>query len=212
MDSPLTISERFFEEFCRRASIRCERLIPDSKTKTPDYEIFLNDQPVIVEIKEIDRVKREPNGTYKLIVGDAARGAIREANRQIRAKTKGLAPGMVVLFEEEWMQVTPVNLRHAMYGEHTVDLHVPQDHRQSPRIIGHRMGGHRQMSPANNTSTSAVAILERERNGTLSLSVFHNRHTKQRIPTPCLAAYGIPQFILPKDYTGIPEWELVTEP
>ena len=47
-----TISEEQFEAFCQSRGIPLER-IPESDTRTPDYQIAIESERVIVEIKEI---------------------------------------------------------------------------------------------------------------------------------------------------------------
>src|SRR5215216_1898358 len=51
-----TISEMLFERFCTDTGIPFVRLEPDSSSgqRTPDYEIHLQEPPVLVEVKQID--------------------------------------------------------------------------------------------------------------------------------------------------------------
>jgi hypothetical protein len=53
-----TISEREFEAFCTTRSIPFERIQETSK-RTPDYELVLGSDRVVVEIKEADRNPEE---------------------------------------------------------------------------------------------------------------------------------------------------------
>ncbi|MGV8932127.1 MAG: hypothetical protein ACOH1R_08505 [Luteimonas sp.] len=209
----MTLSEELFAEFCRRAQIRCER-IPTEAGRTPDYDIFLGDLLVVAEVKEVDPPPRGPTGVYSFTIGKAIRHDLKKAGRQIKARAQDAAPGMVVLFEEQWQQVGAAQIRHAMYGAHTVDLHVPTDRSEAPRFIGHRLGGQRQTTEEHNTSISAVAHLDREGVDGLTLTVYHNRYARLPIERERFARYGIRQFELPEvEGYGIPDWtEVGIEP
>lgn len=202
----MTLSEELFEELCRRAAIRFER-IPTEAGKTPDYDIFLGDLRVVTEVKEVDPPARGPGGVWTFKIGQAIRHDLKKAGTQIRARAQHRAPGMVVLFEEQWHQVGAAPIRHAMYGAHTVDLAVPADRSQTPRFIGHRLGGQRQTTEQHNTSISAVAHLDREGTDGITLTVYHNRYARLPIAPERFAHYGIHQFELPEvERYGIPEW------
>jgi hypothetical protein len=53
-----TMSEQFFEDYCARRGIVCQR-VPECETQTPDYELVFGDVRVIVEVKEITPNKEE---------------------------------------------------------------------------------------------------------------------------------------------------------
>jgi hypothetical protein len=207
--SMLTISEQLFEEFCRRVKIRCER-VPEGDARTPDYDVFLDGLRVVVEIKEIDLPVPDSNGVTGFTVGQAARNAIKKASKQIKARADHRVPGVIVLFEERWMQLESHNILHAMYGAHTVDIAVPQDMSVAPTIRGHRLGAGRQMTEEQNTSIGAVAHLECLPSDGISLTVYHNRYARLPIAPERFAAYGIKQYVLPEaDGYGLPEWHEV---
>ena len=202
----MTISEELFEEFCRRAQIRCER-VPTAAGRTPDYDIFLGDLRVATEVKEVDPPPRGPAGVYSFTVGKVIRHDLKKAGPQIKARAQDRAPGMVVLFEEQWQQVGAAQIRHAMYGAHTVDLSVPADRSLSPRVLGHRLGGQRQTTEQHNTSISAVGHLDREGRDGITQTVYHNRYARLAIAHERFARHGIRQFELPKvEGYGIPDW------
>lgn len=202
----MTLSENLFAEFCRRAQIRCER-IPTEAGRTPDYDIFLGDLRVVTEVKEVAPTPRGPTGVYGFTIGKAIRHDLKKAGPQIKARAQDRAPGMVVLFEEQWQQVGAAPIRHAMYGAHTVDLSVSADRSRSPSFVGQRLGGQRQTTERHNTSISAVAHLDREGADGLTLIVYHNRYARLPIEHERFARYGIRQFELPEvGGYGIPDW------
>ncbi len=204
-----TLSEQLFAEFCRRAQIRCER-IPTEAGRTPDYDIFLGDLRVVTEIKEIDPPARGPTGVVTFTVGDAIREDLKKGGKQIKARAKHEASGMLVLFEEKREQVGAFQIARAMYGAHTVDLAVPADRSRLPSFLGHRLGAGQQTTKQHNTSISAVAHLDREGRDGITLAVYHNRYARLPIEHERFARYGIRQFELPEvEGYGIPDWKEV---
>jgi hypothetical protein len=53
MKTSRTFAEYLFERYCDEHGIACAR-IPETTTKTPDYELFPTSSPVVVEIKDIE--------------------------------------------------------------------------------------------------------------------------------------------------------------
>jgi hypothetical protein len=53
-----TKSEEFFEQYCTSKGITWEK-ITETVTRTPDYELTISDQKIIVEVKEIAANKEE---------------------------------------------------------------------------------------------------------------------------------------------------------
>ncbi len=53
-----TQSEKWFEDYCAKVGLISTR-IPEGSIRTPDYELTIDSQPVIVEVKEILRSPKE---------------------------------------------------------------------------------------------------------------------------------------------------------
>jgi hypothetical protein len=53
-----TKSEQWFEDYCANSGISCIRISVEN-SRTPDYEITIDGQLIIVEVKEIPRNKEE---------------------------------------------------------------------------------------------------------------------------------------------------------
>lgn len=53
-----TASESYFENLCTDLGISFRR-IPESMSKTPDYELIIDEQTIVTEVKEMDRNKVE---------------------------------------------------------------------------------------------------------------------------------------------------------
>lgn len=203
----MTLSEDLFEEFCRRTALQFER-VPTAAGRTPDYDIFLGDLRVVVEIKEVDPPQRDASGVSSFTIGKAIRHHLMKAGKQIKARAQHQTPGMVVLFEEQSMQIGATQIRHAMYGAHTVDIAVPVDRNLAPKFIGHRLGGKRQTTEQHNTSIGSVAHLDRVGHDGISLTVYHNRYARLPIAPERFSACGVRQYTLPEvEGYGIPDWE-----
>ena len=102
-----TQSEKWFEEFCGKARIAYKR-IAEGKCKTPDYELTIDGQCIIVEVKEITRNKGERESDRLLSArgygevlcntpGDRVRKKIADSSPQIKALAQGRCPSMLVL-------------------------------------------------------------------------------------------------------------------
>jgi len=53
MMSNKTISELLIEKFCEMKGIIYKRIAPDGK-KIPDYDFFIDNRKIVVEIKQMD--------------------------------------------------------------------------------------------------------------------------------------------------------------
>ncbi|MEN6375864.1 MAG: hypothetical protein ABFD75_13945 [Smithella sp.] len=123
-----TASEIYFENFCADLGIRLTR-IPETNSKTPDYEFTIDGQLIVVEVKEIISNKEEQESVrvlnergYGNVIsstpGDRVRKKISESSPQIRAQAKGKYPSLLVLFDHglDADHLDPYCIRVAMYG------------------------------------------------------------------------------------------------
>src|SRR5690242_11588089 len=97
-----TKSESLFERFCEMHGIRCER-VPTAEERTPDYDIYVGEQKIIVEVKQIDLLSEgkaaqdsfEKRGFSLVDLGRPGKHvwvAIRYGDPQIRERAKGRYP------------------------------------------------------------------------------------------------------------------------
>src|SRR5262249_46825140 len=118
-----TDSETRFEEFCCRNRLSFER-VSETTTQTPDYTLTLNRQLVIVEVKEVlptpeeiesDRLCKERGygNAISITPGKTVRKKIADCSKQIKARTEGKYPGVLVLWE-----------RGHCVGRHTEPYHI----------------------------------------------------------------------------------------
>ena len=203
-----TISEEFFEKFCRDQGINCERIEEDGET-SPDYLLRIQDHIIIAEVKEIEKNKEERE-SYKLLKergrgkvltnepGDRVRSKIRKASPQIKARTEGKYSGILVLFDggNSFRHLDPYNIRVAMLGLEQIHINIPNNLNQSPYSTGISHGPKRKMTENANTSISAIAAMYCDREGTTSINIFHNPYAAIPLNLEFLNFPRITQFLL----------------
>jgi len=207
-----TLSEQLFELFCERNSIVWQRIATADVggEQRPDYEIALSGQRVIVEVKQFDptaeerRLLRqlEEHGSTDVFggePGDRARKKIARGATQLRAVSGGALPTMLVLYNN----VRALTDRHthsyaiktAMYGLETITLAVPKAAPVHVAERGFARRGKKKVTPTDNTSLSAVAVLCEGSDG-LWLLVYHNVHSRVPLSPGCLRGKNVRHFTL----------------
>lgn len=195
--SERTLSETIFEQFCNAHRIRYDRVETDSAggVKTPDYDVFLDEQKVITEVKQIDPNSEERRLLEQLRVSDWAsmewhgdpaarvRNKISDAMPQISARAEGQYPSILVLYNNTPMtpyNTEPYSVLTALYGREASIIELTRDLNQEPRLVDVRFGNKQKVGRDFNTSLSAVAVMYRTDDSTIKLDVYHN--TYARIP------------------------------
>ena len=206
-----TQSEEWFEDFCARSGIECERIKKESN-KTLDYELKIDEQKIIVEVKEITRNKEEQESDRLLLEsgyralsntpGERVRKKISNSSAQIKARTQGINPSILVLCDLKYGcgQITghldPYNIRVGMYGLEQVHFAVPRDHSISPYATGMSYGPKRKMTKNHNTTISAIGVLSTPSQDKIVLTVYHNKFAAVPLNSQFLTKYDIDQFKL----------------
>ena len=150
------VSELLFEDFCRQTEISWKRLEGEEiekgvRPKTPDYELLIDDRAIIAEVKEIAKNKEEKESErllkergYGTVLGGTpgarVRKKIKDSSPQIRKRTLGRYPGILVLYDygQTANHLDPYHVMTAMYGLEVVDIAVPADPSIKPYSIGTR--------------------------------------------------------------------------
>lgn len=214
------VSELLFEAYCATAQIRCNRIEEEKDAKTPDYELTIDDQLVIAEVKELgmnmqtrEAEQSAKKGFAKAVVekvGERVRNKINKAGRQIRKRTAGRYPSMLVLYDDGRIGTLHVHITAAMYGTTVVDMAVPQDRSIRPYPVGQRLGPGKKMTPGSNTSISAIGVIFRDAaaDWDFRLLVYHNAHAAIPIEPKLLAGRGIRQCRMDLDSM---EWKCEEE-
>lgn len=201
------VSEVLFEACCEKMQIDCKPIPTEQGGKTPDYELSIGGQTIIVEVKELKEDWTPGVGKHE-IVGNRVRRKIDQSARQMKTRTAGRHPGMLVLYRDGsgLSYFYDPHLPAAMYGTQTIELEVPR--RGGPYAVGQRFGPGKKMTPERHTSISAVGVIFRDpaADWDFDLCVFHNAHAAVPIEAGLLARHGIRQFQM--DF-GRMEWAVV---
>lgn len=218
-----TDSERLFEQFCKNAAIDCRPVPREKNERTPDYELTFCELMVVAEVKQIERNKEEKESDRQLVLrgygnatggmpGQRVRKKIDSCSPQIKARTQGTYPGLLVLYERHFAasNIDPYNILVAMYGLQTVDLTTPQT--GSPYVVSERFGPERRMTQTDNTTISAIATLHPRHLCETQLSIYHNKFAAIPLPPEILAPYPIRQLRLADALPGtFPCWEIIAQ-
>ena len=206
------VSELLFEDFCQQSEIRCDRLEAEEvatgvRPKTPDYELLIDDQTIIAEVKEITQNKEERESErllekrgYGNVLGGTpgarVRKKIKDSSPQIRNRTLGRCPGILVLYDYgRTGHLDQYHIMTAMYGLEVADIAVPADPSSKPYSMGTRFGPGKKMTQDANTSISAIGVLAvTAPSRFIRLDVFHNRCAAVPIDPALLARNGIAQY------------------
>ena len=169
----MTISEKLFEQFCRENNIEFSRLLPDGN-KTPDYEINLDDQHTILEIKEFalndeekaainDFKKKGYSSWDQSKLGNRIRYKIDDSKRQIQRLASGKSSAILLLYDARPFPIkgiSPYEIEVAMYGWESIDLHVPENLEEPVRFGKHRFGKGKKFRHDCHTYISAIGMLK----------------------------------------------------
>ena len=203
-----TISEEQFEAFCRIRNIPLER-IPEGASRTPDYQITIGSEQIIVEIKETspnpeelesDRMLKERG--YGNVTGgtpgDRVRKMIRSASGQLKARSKGEFPTLLVVFDKGRVvgHVEGYHIRVAMYGLERIHIAVPPLGQGDPYATGASHGPKRKMTETDNTSISAIGALVMTGPESHILYVYRNRFAKVTLNPRLLQQFGVAHYDL----------------
>ncbi len=202
------VSELLFEDYCDRVGIDWNRIKAEDGAKTPDYELVLDGRTIIAEVKEITR-NREEQESYRLLEergygkvldekpGARVRKKIKVSSPQIKAKTEGCHPGILVLYDNGQIagHLSQRQIMMAMYGQVVVDMAIPRDTSIRSYITGTRFGPNRKMTKAANTSISAIGTLVVTGPARpIELCVYHNSFAAVSINPALLTCRGIMQY------------------
>ena len=219
-----TQSEKWFEEFCKNTGLGCHRIVVE-EGKTPHYQLDIDDQRIIVEVKEFSRNKEEQESDRLLVErgygkalsntpGDRVRKKITDSSAQIKARTQGVNPSILVLCDIKYGcgqiagHTDPYNIRVGMYGLEQIHISVPQDPKISPYATGMSYGPKRKMTVDQNTTISAIAVLSTPAKHDIRLDVYHNIYAAKPLDPALIAKYGIRQFHLAEKEPGaIAQWQ-----
>lgn len=217
-----TVSEREFELFCRLRGVPLTR-IPETDKRTPDYEITLGPERIIVEVKETSTNPEERESRRLLAErgygiatggtpGDRVRKMISSASPQLKARSRGVLPTMLVVFDQGRVcgHVEGYHVRVAMYGLEQIHVAVPPIGSGRPHATGASHGPKRKMTETDNTSISAIAALVMSGLGTHQLLVYRNRFARVPLSPMLLEPFGVRHFDLGTGEGLASDWVEIT--
>jgi hypothetical protein len=215
-----TLSEELFVLLCAQIDIACDRVptASDISEYRPDFVLTGRRGTLIfAEIKQFDpspeeqiqirRILADETGELCGTPGGRIREVIDRANRQLKALSNGMHPGLLVVYNnvpgasyhtEDYAVLT------AMRGLDVVPVVVPSNPREPVTFLDARPGPKRKLRPDANTHVSAIAVLARGRTAELRLAVYHNPHAKAPLPPAELIAPCVMHHRMREDQSG---WE-----
>ncbi len=211
-----TVSEELFERACGELSIPFAKIVQGER-RSPDYQIELGAQRVVVEVKEIENnpdereaeaaFERGQVGSIGTSPGHRIRRKIKKAVPQLKELTDGEVPGILLLVNRSYVaaHTNPYFVLVGMYGFETHLLAVSEDPAQPPRHRTTVFGRDKTATESMNTSLSAVAILTEDEGG-LKLDFFHNRFAAAPLEPQLLRNECVRHFKLPGDARTFSQW------
>lgn len=204
-----TISEQLFEDFCTQRGFRLEK-IPESTERTPDYDLFVNDIQIVVEVKQIDPNKDDITAQNDLVnnpgkvvfisdsPGNRVRSLVNKAAGQISKRAKGKHPSLLVLYNNAEIAdyLNDYSIKTGMFGIEKVVFNVSQNIDSQISVLDRAFGPKRKMTPTNNTSISAVAVIKTLENNFYELAIYHNPFAAMPLAPSVFNFPNIKQFII----------------
>jgi len=209
----MTTSELLFEKFCQARGIPHER-IPTGTAKTPDYNIYLDGTKIVIEVKEIEANPKEQQKikefdshraiTIKSPLGKRIHDKITDAAGKFKEGVQNGHPSILVLYNKVrlYKHTSPTDILAGMYGQ--LNFPVSGNPGEAVRIGDIKSGPKKKMTPAANTSISAVGDLKESGSGDHDLSIYHNFHARVPLLPLLLSPLNIKQYQVndPNNPTG----------
>lgn len=175
-----TISEELFAQFCATSGVPCERVLTGAG-RTPDFRIRLGDTQVTCEVKQINPNAEDVAELQELGGRDAVgrsvpnrmRDKLKDVSAQLKAASRDGCPTLLVVYDNTpfKMYTSPSDVVQAMFGHDSVSISISGN---TTVVSEPFFGGNRGLTPSQNTSVSALAILDGGPDGSLALRVYHN--------------------------------------
>lgn len=179
----LTTSEQLFEHLCQSLEVTYRR-IPESNTKTPDYELTVSSVNILVEVKQLDE-----NDEDQLINAAFSRGEetpgekcpssrvrhkIAEAYSQLKAcYRRGLATGAVLYNNAGFLNyIDTWTVTTAMFGDYGYRLGIPAPSGDPIVTLGAGFMGGRKVTRNTCRALSFVAVLKETAQHSLCLVAY----------------------------------------
>lgn len=205
----ITESEAQFELLCRELGWKFTP-VPRStepKVKTPDYDVSVGGISLVVEVKEINHsdlegVSLDGQGSVGSGFTKSGRLALRKkierAAPQVKARSQGLRPTIIVIYDRAMphlrLKTSRQNFLAAMYGWPI--FHFRTRSRKEIAHIRTDFSPEKKLTSTSNTSVSALASLWLRPDGLLALDVFHNAYAKYALDPVLIHGSRVSQFAI----------------
>jgi hypothetical protein len=201
-----SFSETLFKQLCSSHGVPCEE-IPTGPARTPDFAIHLAGVRVVCEIKQIDpnnedllELETVSSGkTTGRFVPNRLRAKLKHVSGQLKAASVCGCATLLVVYDNTpfKMYSTHFDVVQAMFGAHSVTVSVPKEPDADPIVSEPFFGGNRGLTPRQNTSVSALAILDCGPLSERTLRVYHNPYASVVLRAELLAVLPVVQYLLP---------------
>lgn len=219
-----TDSECLFEQFCERNQLRCLRVATasDQGEPRPDYRVTGHDATIVfAEIKQVTPNGEERRqerllldgkvGSFSTTPGARMREYIAKANPQLRARTGGSAPGLLVVYNDHVFlrhHTDPYAVLTAMRGLDVVPVIVPKDPRLTSQFLDLEQGPGKRMTAQANTSISAILAMGPPAEQAWVVTVYHNHYAACPLPVSALVGESFAHRRMTEDEQGWESWPL----
>jgi hypothetical protein len=202
-----TCSELLFEDFCKSYGIKFQLVETKSVEgkKTPDYDIFIEDNKIIIEVKQMnvnpeEKIKQDALNnsgivTIKSELGKRVRGKIKDAQDKFKKRSENKYPSILILYDnvKYYKHTEPLEILSAMYGQ----LYFPVSYSNSEPLaqIGNiKLGGKRKMTEETNTSISAIGVIKKNSDGKSNMTIYHNTYANVPLSPKLLCKIPVKQY------------------
>jgi hypothetical protein len=200
------ISEELFEQLCLASEVSCEPVAPRA-WRTPDFRIWLGDVQVICEVKQInpnaeDRADLEYSDSGEAVgrlVRNRMRATLKDVSAQLKAASEEGCPTLLVLYDNTRLKIYTLHSEvvQAMFGEDSVKVSVSESPGHPTMVSEPFFGGNRSFTQSQNTSVSALAILDGDPGSRLALRIYHNPFARVVLRPEVLVLLPVTQCLLP---------------
>jgi hypothetical protein len=211
-----TKSELLFERFCRERDIELKRIPPVRGRRSPDYEFCPCGERVVVEVAQLDPNdddhqygRKRDDGSFVGIggsIGQRIRQKSTDKADQRKAWSKGALPAILVVYNNTGVRsyTSPEHICAAMFGFVTYVIDVPTDPSKPNLVVDRKRGRGSRMTAVQNTSISAIAVLEEDTGRGLKLLVYHNKkeYATNPVDPGVLGVPGVEQYCLEERILG----------
>lgn len=206
-----TSGEKLFVAFCTKYRLSYTRIVENPNSKNPDYMLFPERDPIVIEIKDltdnpdetraVDQIEKMRFAVWgSSRIGSRIREKIRKSHAQLKAYRNRKLPTILLVFDDRDCRVSvlsPYEIAVAMYGYETRALNAD-------RSVSRRFGLGAQMTAKTRKYISAIGVI----NSDLNLSLYLNCHAEipldssEIMKCPAVTVYSLGQ----RPEIGFSDW------